>query len=137
MSDNQIISLNGVVVHVDVYVELVAVALNVSLAFGPFDSIDDGKKWASLLEGVHASKQPTIVDLNVFPEMNAAGFPKHPFVSMHMSIFIVAEHRHARRHADFLLMPEDPEKVEPLLAEYAIRAAKAATEYSCSLFDHT
>lgn len=135
MSENNVVSLNGSVVCVDIYVELVLVTLNVNLAFGPFNSITDAQMWADALEQVHAKKQLITSTHEEGLLLNGNGMPLRPYLDVHMSVCLIAENKHARRLAKHLVSPDAPEQVEPMLAEYAVRAANEATSYSCSLFD--
>jgi hypothetical protein len=48
---------------------------------------------------------------------------------------MIAEDKQARKLVKGLILPEAPEKVLPMLAEYALRTAHEAISYSCFLFD--
>jgi hypothetical protein len=135
VADNTVVSLNASVVHVDVYVELLTVSVNVNLSFGPFDRIADAQKWADELDHFHAQKQLIVSDHEEELLLDGNGMPLRSYQSAHMSILMISEHKGARKLAKYLLAPDAPEKVEPLLAEYAVRAANEATSFSCFLFD--
>lgn len=135
MADNTVLSFNASIVNVDVYVELLLVSVHVNLAFGPFNRIADAQIWADELECAHAKDQllkNTAAEVFIF---NNDGMPSLPYMNMHMSVAMVAEHKEARKLARYLLAPDTSEKVEPMLAEYALRTANEAVAHSCFLLD--
>lgn len=135
MADLTVVSLNASVVHISVYVEMPLVAVNVSLAFGPFNSLTDAQAWADMLDKLHAQKQSVEIALAEEMLFGADGMPTRPYISMHMSVTMIAEYKMARKLAKYLLAPDLPETIEPLLAEYALRTVNEATAYSRFLFD--
>jgi hypothetical protein len=135
MTDNTVVSFHASVVCIDVYIELSLVTLNVSLAFGPFDDISRAQAWADALEQIYAKKQLIESTHEEEALLGGNGLPLRPYLDVHMRVVMIAENKHARRLAKHLVSPDTPEKVESMLAEYAMRTANEATSYSCFLFD--
>jgi hypothetical protein len=135
VADNTVVSLNASVVCVDVCVELLMVSVNVNLAFGPFDRVSDAEVWADALDQVHAHRHLSAAITEEEFILDGNGMPLRSYQQVHMNVAMVVEHKQARRMAKYLLAPGAPEKVESMLAEYALRAANEAISYSCFLFD--
>lgn len=131
----KILSFNASIVHVDVYVEMFQVTLHVTLPFGPFDQIADAQVWADALESAHACDQLLENSSETELDFDDNDMPSQPYLSMHMSVTMVAERKEARKLAKYLLAPDTPVKTLSLLAEYALRTANEAVAHSCSLLD--
>jgi hypothetical protein len=133
--EGKILSFNASMVHVDVYVEMLQVTLHVTLPFGPFDRIADAQEWADALESAHARDQLLENNMEIELNFDDNDMPTRPYLSMHMSVTMVAERKQARRLAKYLLAPDTPEKTLPMLAEYALRTSNEAIAHSCFLLD--
>lgn len=129
-----LVSLHPFVVHVAVSVEMIMISLQASLVFGPFANKDDALLFCEELEAAHSKHRTKEVErpAEIFKD---TGLPAAPYLRVHLSECMVAEHPLARKEAKSLIPPRNPSDAEAKLGEYAIRAGSEALSYACYLLD--